>query len=59
MEGNLELLPAAHQLGGRGTSVLWALPASAFQESGYHENPEAPLWVRYESAGFVAAGYAW
>ena len=59
VEGNLELM--ANQPSGptSGTSVFWALPVSAFEESGYREHPDAPQWQRYESAGFVAAGYAW
>ncbi|KAL4419833.1 hypothetical protein ABPG75_006931 [Micractinium tetrahymenae] len=58
VEGNLLGLSAQSRFN-FSTTVLWVLPARVFQESGYLDRPDSPEWLRFEGAGFVAAGFVW
>jgi hypothetical protein len=40
------------------SSMQWALPLSALEDSGYLRAPDAPAWDRLESCLIVAGGYA-
>ncbi|KAL4435414.1 hypothetical protein ABPG77_006176 [Micractinium sp. CCAP 211/92] len=58
VEGNLQPLPEQSSPN-RSTAVLWVLPARGFKDSGYLDRPASPDWLRFEGAGFVAAGFVW